>query len=627
MLTKQDGTDIVDSILKTIKDSTNAIVNDIQCDKTFDAKILKKLENEKYRILLNGRTYDNIPSPIGVSYSENEMVEARANQGNMDTLKLITQTISDTGTSIVVGGIPQSVVSFTSDPQSQLDTKLTSSNIIAGTNITVQTVGKNVTINSTGSITEVGTLNTNNSTAQVVPTIPESFSSAINLHKISKTGNYNDLAVKATKEDILLGNVVNELQYSAVNPPNLISSIWIEKAGLDLNSIITAGFYHNPSSAIASTQLNCPTTMAYKMQVYGASSHMLAVLTEYIPVNPKRWFRNYYNGTWGKWYRMYTEANNPTPAEVGLSNLKNVDQTNASNLTSGLISNNVINHNPKAYSMNPNIMGSNGVATFTDGANPSLAELAVVNNSFSNKIQFYDPNLITFEKAETEENWTEISVSETEKKRFVSENNNAAISIPSKTYGYRMTIKNDGTYVFLSAVNLTFLGYLNQISIMVEYQNKNSADWIVNVPRTNSGVGYPGNLWMTIPQIRFAQNAFSDKIRITFLPTWNDNDINPCVLMGLAIYGGYPFTPKKIYSWDENKNVSFPSRLSAQTLRATIDAILPSATSIGTVSSEEISYLDGVTSNIQSQLNNGIPFVNTLPSNPQAGNAVWLIVS
>ena len=38
-----------------------------------------------------------------------------------------------------------------------------------------------------------GTLNTNNSTAQTVPTTAEALSGAINLHKIAKTGNYGDL--------------------------------------------------------------------------------------------------------------------------------------------------------------------------------------------------------------------------------------------------------------------------------------------------------------------------------------------------------------------------------------------------------------------------------------------------
>jgi hypothetical protein len=46
-------------------------------------------------------------------------------------------------------------------------------------------------------IPNVGTLNTNNSTAQTVSS-SESFSGSINLHKVSKTGSYNDLNDKPT---------------------------------------------------------------------------------------------------------------------------------------------------------------------------------------------------------------------------------------------------------------------------------------------------------------------------------------------------------------------------------------------------------------------------------------------
>lgn len=44
--------------------------------------------------------------------------------------------------------------------------------------------------------TKPGTINTNNSTTQTVPTVAESLVNAINLHKISKTGSWNDLLNK-----------------------------------------------------------------------------------------------------------------------------------------------------------------------------------------------------------------------------------------------------------------------------------------------------------------------------------------------------------------------------------------------------------------------------------------------
>lgn len=57
-------------------------------------------------------------------------------------------------------------------------------------------VAQNVGEGGSGSAT-VGTLNTNNSTTQT-PSASESFGGAINLHKVSKTGSYNDLLDKPT---------------------------------------------------------------------------------------------------------------------------------------------------------------------------------------------------------------------------------------------------------------------------------------------------------------------------------------------------------------------------------------------------------------------------------------------
>ena len=49
-----------------------------------------------------------------------------------------------------------------------------------------------------GPMIVIGTLDTNNSSSQVVPTTPENLNGTIKLHKISKTGNYADLIDKPT---------------------------------------------------------------------------------------------------------------------------------------------------------------------------------------------------------------------------------------------------------------------------------------------------------------------------------------------------------------------------------------------------------------------------------------------
>jgi len=64
----------------------------------------------------------------------------------------------------------------------------------AGSNVALSASGNTITISATGGST-VGTLNTTNTTS-LTPQSSESLSGTINLHKISKTGSYNDLSNK-----------------------------------------------------------------------------------------------------------------------------------------------------------------------------------------------------------------------------------------------------------------------------------------------------------------------------------------------------------------------------------------------------------------------------------------------
>lgn len=64
----------------------------------------------------------------------------------------------------------------------------------------------------------------------------------------------------------------------------------------------------------------------------------------------------------------------------------------------------------------------------------------------------------------------------------------------------------------------------------------------------------------------------------------------------------------------DGQNSSYYAPISGPTFTGTV--VLPSTTSIGTISSTELSYVDGVTSSIQTQLNNKAPIVDGLiPSN------------
>lgn len=97
----------------------------------------------------------------------------------------------------------------------------------------------------------------------------------------------------------------------------------------DLNSLTTPGFYYNDANVHVQTFKNCPTTNALFM-VVGSHAGVYQEITEYVTSNPKKFMRNYYNGAWGSWYRVYTSANAPTKAEVGLGNVDNTADANKS---------------------------------------------------------------------------------------------------------------------------------------------------------------------------------------------------------------------------------------------------------------------------------------------------------
>lgn len=88
--TKKQGEEIVRSILDMAVNYKNLSVKETTGDKTFTVKILAKESNGNYTIELYGTKYTNIPSAYGYQYEINDKVEARANLGNMDLLKIIS---------------------------------------------------------------------------------------------------------------------------------------------------------------------------------------------------------------------------------------------------------------------------------------------------------------------------------------------------------------------------------------------------------------------------------------------------------------------------------------------------------------------------------------------------------
>lgn len=87
-------------------------------------------------------------------------------------------------------------------------------------------------------------------------------------------------------------------------------------ASTDLNSLTTPGFYYSPANATVATFKNCPSTNALFL-IVGKHAGVYQEVVEYMTASPKRYMRNYYNGTWGAWHRVFTTSNPPTYAETG----------------------------------------------------------------------------------------------------------------------------------------------------------------------------------------------------------------------------------------------------------------------------------------------------------------------
>ena len=82
-------------------------------------------------------------------------------------------------------------------------------------------------------------------------------------------------------------------------------------SNIDLNSKTTPGFYYCSANATAATLKNCPTGNAFFM-IVGQHAGTYQRIIEYMTSSPKVYFRNYYDSTWGPWYREYTTCDAPT---------------------------------------------------------------------------------------------------------------------------------------------------------------------------------------------------------------------------------------------------------------------------------------------------------------------------
>lgn len=239
----------------------------------------------------------------------------------------------------------------------------------------------------------------------------------------------------------------------------------------------------------------------------------------------------------------------------------------ASKLTSGTVPPERLSPDPGVYSINP-VLGPSSVL-YTSTIQPTLAEIGAVDSTFTNKIAFYPyENALCEISSDGGTTWTtDTSMTESKWKLFVSENNNANIKIaPDKQYRITVTSKS---YCYLSALYLYANTNGNKISIKIEKYNNTTAIWSNVITQSNDEGGSPTHIWAQHSDIPFntatTSNGYYGKIRLTIIPTILEGFENNLLdLRGLRWYGGYPGTDHRtIYSWDEDKNVTFPAQLKA----------------------------------------------------------------
>ena len=250
-------------------------------------------------------------------------------------------------------------------------------------------------------------------------------------------------------------------------------------------------------------------------------------------------------------------------------------------------------------SMRRLLVNANGVPTSNLG-NPTVAEMALFEEQFNNKLAFYDISKFTFEVFDGT-TWTDVtsSISTTNKKRLVGGDNTASIVIPNGATKYRITIRNNGSYVYINALYMYWSSAGNSSQIHI-WKKRDDGDWVQHTNSSTSVSAWPGHLYLpfaSIPWSTASTSGHYNDVRIEFTPTWKN--ANNITLNKLQLWGGYPASKRRIYSIDENKNVTFPASVTATTFNGDLSGRV-----------------------------NGIKITvgTTAPSNPQV-NDIWIDLS
>ncbi len=215
-----------------------------------------------------------------------------------------------------------------------------------------------------------------------------------------------------------------------------------------------------------------------------------------------------------------------------------------------------------SISMRSLIVNPDGVPSNNLGS-PTIAEMALFQEQFSNKTDFYDITKLTFETYNGT-TWTDITatIADSDKRAFLGGDTSSGIQIPYGTVQYRITIRST-SYVYLNALYMYWSSSGNNSQVQI-WKKHDSGAWTQHTGSTTTISSWPGHMYLPFSTIPWNPTAVLGthyhEVRVNFTPNWTHAS-NVISLYKIQWWGGYPAGKRYVYSVDSLKNVSFPSNL------------------------------------------------------------------
>lgn len=197
---------------------------------------------------------------------------------------------------------------------------------------------------------------------------------------------------------------------------------------------------------------------------------------------------------------------------------------------------------------------------------PTVREVALIDEQFTNKLSFYDINNVFFETSTDNVNWTTYSVSDTDKRKFVGGDNNSGIFIPNGTAYFRIRVRAVNAYVYLNAFYAYTSTSGHNMQVQVYKKHDLDASWTAVAASTNTVSTWPGHVYLPHSTIPFnpsaTQGTHVHEVYVVFIPNWNAAyPSNNIALYRGQWWGGYPAGKRNPYSIDENAQITLPGAL------------------------------------------------------------------